>query len=331
MKLRLTLFSLLCATQTLVAQPLPTERIPIDGLAATVNHRVITVGEVMSALRPIERQLRLRYSGPELRVQWQDAYDRILQALIDQALILEAWEERETPIPDQFVEDRILTLIAEQFGGDRGALLEALQRQGLTMDEWREQIRDNIAIESLRAEIVAPYVMVSPRQVRDAYEARIEEFEQPGLTQARIITIPRRGEQAVEEPRVLAEQVLAEAREGADFAELARTYSTDRYAADGGLRGEVQPDDFRAELATPLMELPPGTISEVIETPENFFIVLVDSRSEAGVTPFDEVRDQLTTEVRAEEEDRIYRAWMNRLRNRHHVQRYALPDDELLR
>ncbi len=305
------------------------EYIPVDGFAASVNNRVITVGEVMSALQPIERQLRTVYSGRALMSRLEDAYHSVLDSMIENALILEEFERKDGRIPSQLVDEHIQGIIAENFQGDRGAFMRQLAEEGISMEEWRRDVRDRLAVMFLRREQVLPNVVVSPRQVRDEYERRLEEFTEPGGVRVRMIALPREATTEIPQPEVLAERLRAEAADGTDFSELARTYSQDARAERGGDWGWIDPGILRSELADVVTALASGAVSDVVDTGDQLYIVKVEDRRAPSVTPFSEVRDQLTEEVRRIEEDRIYRAWINRLKERHHVYRHELSRSEM--
>ena len=73
--------------------------IPIDGYAAKVNETIITRSDVRSAMSPILPQLYRRYQGDELEQQLEQAYLNAREQLIDQALIVAAFEARGGQIP----------------------------------------------------------------------------------------------------------------------------------------------------------------------------------------------------------------------------------------
>ncbi len=305
------------------------DTIAVDGYAARVNNRVITVGEVMAALHPIERQLRTTYSGQELANRIEAAYRQALSAMIENALILEEFDQKEGQIPGQLVDEHIQGIISDTFNGDRSEFMRQLALEGISMEEWRRDVRDRLAVMLLRQQEVIPNVVVSPRQVRQAYEERMDEFTQPGGARVRMIMISREPSEDVPDPDGHARRVQEEAMSGADFAELARTHSQDGRAQRGGDWGLIDPAILRPELAQTVHGLEVDQISEIIETPDAFYIVTVEDRKPPAVTPFAEVRDQLTQKVRMEEEQRIYRAWINRLEERFHVHIYPLPRSEL--
>lgn len=149
---------------------------------------------------------------------------------------------------------------------------------------------------------------------REHYRANIEEFETPERVRASHVLI-KTEERSAEEAQALAEEVARKAREGADFAELAREYSEDASVSrnDGDLgrfqRGRMVPEFEEAVFAMD----EPGAISDPVQTEFGFHVIRLQDRSEGGVRPFERVRDQIienlkdehAREVRLEEVERI--------------------------
>ncbi len=301
------------------------EYIRVDGVAAMVNERVITFGELRSALEPVERQLRQQLSGAELMNRLDEAYERVLQNAIERALMLEEFAKLGGEIPRQIIDEQVQVVLVEDFDGDRGMLLRALAQEGLSMEEWRRQLTEQVKIMSLRSEKVLPNVVVSPRQIRDAYEERYDEFYVEPGTHIRIITLNVIEETDLDELRRRAAWIASEIQQPEDFAVLAQQYSEDRFGPNGGDRGWINPQRMlRADLANAADELDPGEVSDWIETDTAWYLVFVEDRREGGLRSFEEVRDELALTVRRAEEERIYQAWIDRLRARHHVEVFHL-------
>ncbi len=296
--------------------------VPVDGYAAIVNKRVITVSDVLAGLQTLESQLRNRYRGEQLAEHLEIAYQRTLETLIERALILEEFEQMEGRIPESLVDDQIRDIISENFNHNRAAFIEALAEDGITLKEFREQMRERLMVMFLQREAVLNYVAVSPGAVRQAYQARRDEFHTPEKIHLRLIAI-QRGES--EEPKDnkayrKAEDILEKLRAGHDFAELARTLSDGAHAERGGDWGWVQPDILRPELAERAAGLEPGHISDILETREAYYIMRLEDRQDKALKTFEEVQDMLYRELRTAEEERLYRIWIDRLKNKYSVQ-----------
>jgi parvulin-like peptidyl-prolyl isomerase len=89
----------------------------------------------------------------------------------------------------------------------------------------------------------------------------------------------------VAEARKKIEQVLAEAKQGADFSELAKKYSQGPSAPRGGELGFLP----RGRLVKPFEDtaftLKAGEISDIVRTRYGFHIIKIEARREKGVVP----------------------------------------------
>lgn len=292
----------------------------VDGYAAIVNDRVITVGDVMSSSALAQKQLMELFEGYELQTKLQGVYTNTLNRLIEQALILEDYKAQGGNLPDRFVDDQTSTIINDKFHNDRAAFLEALAQERMTMDEWREQTKNRVIVSLMNRKEVMERVQVSPRAIRDLYDARVEQFRIPEQVHVRMIVL-HQGATASDQKvkREEAEKVRARLLKGDDFADVAKSVSEGAKASEGGDNGWMKPDDFRKEIADAIKTVEPGRISDVIEAGDEFYIIKVEERKAASIRPFEEVRGQLEEEVRQSEEDRLYKDWMKRLRNKYYV------------
>lgn len=303
---------------------------PIDGYAALVNNRVITVGEVLAIVQPIRAQLVETYTGRELETKMEEAYQEGLDALIERALILEEFIAMGGNIPDRAVDDQINVMINERFKNDRTAFLEALAEDRMTLDDWREETKNRLIVNLMRRREVIDRVMIAPRAVRDLYESRSFQYQVPEQIQLSMIVLHKgasSNDQAVKkkEAAQIREKLLA----GGNFAELAKSSSEGYKAADGGDQGWMDPKTLRKELVEAVATLDPGRISEVIETDDDFYILKVEAKKNASVIPFDDVRSQIEEELHKAEELKQYEAWIERLKKKFYV-KILLEDENAL-
>jgi peptidyl-prolyl cis-trans isomerase C len=107
------------------------------------------------------------------------------------------------------------------------------------------------------------------------------------------------GEQEVRAQHILvdseaeAKAILAELKNGADFAELAKQKSKDPGAANGGDLGYFTKDQMVPEFAQAAFALPVGGLSEPVKTQFGWHIIKVADKRAKSIPEFDKVRDQL--------------------------------------
>jgi parvulin-like peptidyl-prolyl isomerase len=294
--------------------------IEIDGYAAKVNDRVITKGEVREAMAPLMADLYQRYQGADLDAELQKAYARTREELIERALIMEAFEARGGTIPDQYVEDEIKRMIANQYKGDKALFEQVLTEQKKTRAEFMDTIRRQMAVGMMINEEVSRRARITPEQIREAYDRNLDTYFIPEKVKYSVIvlnkgTTPEDQSVKKEEAATIRKHLI----DGADFAETAREVSEGSRAADGGSFPWMQPKDVREELRESLQVLPAGEISEVIETDTQLYIVKLEARRQPGHKAFEEVREDIKNALTAQERERLRERWIARLKDNNYV------------
>lgn len=168
-------------------------------------------------------------------------------------------------------------------------------------DKNRESFRepDRVRIEYVLypPEKFTGAVQVSDAEVQKYYDEHVAEYEKPEQVHARHILLriaPKASDDDKAAVRKRAEEVLAKVKAGEDFAALAKQYSEDSSAAQGGdlgsfTRGKMVPPFEQAAFA-----LAPGETSDIVESPFGLHIIKVESKEAAHTQSLDEVRTQIT-------------------------------------
>jgi peptidyl-prolyl cis-trans isomerase C len=94
-----------------------------------------------------------------------------------------------------------------------------------------------------------------------------------------------------------AKAIIAELKNGADFAELAKQKSTDPGASEGGDLGYFPKDEMVPEFAEAAFKLDKGQISEPVHTRFGWHVIKVEDKRERQVPAFDQVKEQLATHL----------------------------------
>ncbi|MGD2049910.1 MAG: SurA N-terminal domain-containing protein [Chloroflexota bacterium] len=218
--------------------PIPPTPTPTEPLAATVNGQPIFLAEYEKELSRYEQaQAQLGLSPDEQSTNYRTV---VLNALIETELIAQAAAEFGISLAPETVDARLAEL--EELSGGPESFEAWLQTNQLTREEFREAL----ATEMLTEETVAVVTADVPTAVEQVHASYIQVDDQ-----------------------TLAQSLLDQIRNGADFALLAQQYSLDRVTGENG--GDL---GFfaRGSLLVPVVEeaafnLQPGEVSEVISGP----------------------------------------------------------------
>jgi parvulin-like peptidyl-prolyl isomerase len=115
--------------------------------------------------------------------------------------------------------------------------------------------------------------------------------------------------------RKKAEEILARLLHDEDFDAIAKSSSDGPTASKGGLYVDMQPGSYGIPVVNDaLNQLPVGQVSQILEAPNSFHIVRVDSRREKGPLRFDEVQDKVRNQVLEQNYQEAVEAFIAKLR-----------------
>ncbi|SJZ48026.1 peptidyl-prolyl cis-trans isomerase D [Enhydrobacter aerosaccus] len=137
---------------------------------------------------------------------------------------------------------------------------------------------------------VMDQVSVTPDQVKQEYDSRAAEFGAPEK---------RDVDQAMTDSEDKAKAIIAAVKEGKSLEEAAKQVTG---SADGVIKlGLIQKKDLPAgPLADGIFSLPEGVASEPIKSPLGWHVVRINKIEAGKVTPFDEVKDKLEKDLKAQ-------------------------------
>jgi parvulin-like peptidyl-prolyl isomerase len=292
-----------------------------DRFAAQVNNRVITVGDVLGSMGSIRQRLMDAYTGAELEKKMEEAYQKTLDALVERALILTEFARLDQKLPEQVVDGRINEIIHDRFSNNRTSFFEALTEEHLTLEDWRKEARDHIIVSMLRRREVLDKIVVTPGDVQALYQQRTAKYQQPEKVRLRAIVLRAGGAQT---PAQLAGELRRRLSAGEKFEELAKQSSQGAGAASGGDWGWQQPGELRAELRAAVEKLQAGQVSESVRLDSDLYLLKLEERQAASVTPLPQVYGELEGDLREKEAERIYKDWIKRLRQKYFVKVFPL-------
>ncbi|MGD0351047.1 MAG: peptidylprolyl isomerase [Verrucomicrobiota bacterium] len=287
-----------------------------DGVKAIVNDTVITYAQVEEFTMPAEDALRREYAvQPEVfRQKLAEALDNSLEILVERQLILHEFETKYNKLPDSVVDELVQDRLREQFG-DRVTAMKSLQAQGMTYEQYRQNVRDQYIESALRHQNVSREITISPYRVETYYLAHQDDFKVEDEIKLRMIVLNKTADDDTNTP-ALAREILAKIKEGATFPEIASVYSQGSQRSQGGDWGWVERSVLRQELAEVAFALKPGQVSDVIETPEACYLMLVEQTRPAHVRPLTEVRDDIDKTLRTQEQARLQKQWIESLKKK---------------
>lgn len=299
----------------------------IDGIAAKVDSDVITIGDVLSEIRRNPMARDDFAAAAHDKAQLARLYQRAVEALVDRRLILKAAAEKKIDMQEWVVDNRVREIVKDNFKGDRNLLEAELQRSKTPFEEWRNIIREDLIIAGMRYQIIEKYIQPTPAAMRREYDAHRSRYVKEALTTVSVILLKpaQDGQPSVKER---ADKILeALKKPDSDFSALAREYSSDSHAKNGGTWKDIKPEDaFRAEIADEIAKLKIGEHSRLVDLDGWGFIVRKDSESPAKNLSFNEAYDDIVHNLRQDEGKVAHEKWLSRLRSESFIKIFPMPE-----
>ena len=297
----------------------------LDSYAAVVGKKIITVGDVFNLCQARLQRLASSPDRAAIRQEAQDIFDRTRDSLIADELVLLAFADAGGTLPARAIEDHISEVLNTRFGGDREKLFSALASARLSMDDWRRKMTDQLAVQVMRQKEISARLLVTPGDVRAAYEADKAQYAHPARVHIRMLSIPRGTTlEEVAASRRLAQRIRERILSGvADFPRAARLLSHATGAGENaGDAGWHDVADLMPGVAEAVEQLSPGGISPVLEVPPFLYLVQLEERQEAAVDAFEDVADEIESKLKAAQYDKLEKAWLDTLKGKYFVQTY---------
>ena len=289
----LLVFSLLTALAAFAVE--------VDGIAARVGSSVILKSAVLG---------EMRRAGVG-----EEKYAEVRGEMIERELILKAAARAKLQMQDWVVENRVREIVTRMFGGDANRFKAALARDRVTFPEWRQRVKDDMVVSAMRWQTVDKTVSANPADMRREYESHPERYMTGNrVTVSAILIGPGDADKKPE---------IEEALKTEPFAGVAKKYSSDARAKDGGQWKDIKPEDeFRPEVCAEIAKMKKGETSKWIELDGWNFLVRKDDEKAGSKMTFEEAYDDVAQNVRKELADKRYREWLDRLKAETYIKVY---------
>ena len=288
----------------------------IDGIRSVISAQVVTFSEVEDFTRPAADSLRRQYATqPEVFQQKiNDALSDSLEQLVERQLILRSFEVDGYRLPESVIDELVQERIRERFG-DRVTFMKTLQAQGLTVEQFRKQVREQYIEQAMRNMNIQRAIFISPYKVEQYYLAHQDDFRLQEQIKLRMIVLNK---SAPDDTNTLnlAREIQAKIKDGAPFSEMAAIYSQGSQKNQGGDWGWVDRTVLRKELAEVAFSAPVGTVSDLIDTTDTCYLMLVEDKKSTHIRPLGDVAPEIEKILRLQQQAKLQKQWIDGLKKK---------------
>jgi len=280
----------------------------VERVVAKVNGQIITLSEFQA--RQLQAAQAAKVDPSQIGTFLRQNNAKILQQAIDEILLVQRAEDAGAKASPQAVEDVIASIKKENNLTTEEQFQEALEREGMTVDELKRNIERQMAQRMIMHRDIEPKIAPTDAECLVEYEKlKATEFTKPATVTLQEILV---NEEAG--GLVLARQLVERARAGEDFPTLARTYSSAPSRAQGGDVGQVAKGDLNPELEKVAFALDVGAVSDPLPVGGGYRTVKVLAKTAGSVVPFETAKDQVRDRIMMSRFEKEYEAYMQDLR-----------------
>jgi peptidyl-prolyl cis-trans isomerase SurA len=266
--------SLILLFALLLTQPIVAAQTSLDSIVAVVDESVITERELAERIKLVS----IEFNQSNRRLPKKEVLHRqVLEVLINASLLLQEADRRGIKITDGQL-NQSMQRLARQNKLSLSDFRKALIRDGLNYDNYRETLRMEMTISTLGRQYSQRNATISDAEVDNFikasggdntnYEYRISHI---------LIALPDAAQpEEVSEAQEMAEEILAELNQGAEFDQLANKFSTGDTALQGGALGWRKKAEIPSLFTTQVLSMEMGDYAGPIRSANGFHIIHLD-------------------------------------------------------
>jgi len=317
----------------------------VDRIVAVVGSGVITQSELDRAYNV--DSLRLKEPDPITGASYSDiGREDYLDKMIERKVIEQEVRRQGINVGALEVE-KAIDRKRESLGISPEEFAEELSKQGISMDDYRAAVKDQLITFRLIGQEVRGEVEVTDQEILNYYNQHLAQFMEKDRLRLSHIFIPfplpepepveddkdkkdKKGEKKEDKPLTkeeLEERTIEKLKDirkrieaGAVFEEMAKEHSKTPTADKGGDLGWFTRDELLPVFRTKIEDLEEGRMCEVFVHGGGAHLILLKEFKQGGMKPLDQVKDQIRDVLFQNEAMERYDLWLDRLKARTHIE-----------
>ena len=303
----------------------------VEEIIARVNNQIITRTEFVRSRDQLKQEVQQQEPTTADKV-FADKQRDVLRDLIDQQLLLEKGKDMGITGDTELIK-RLDEMRKQMNLGSMEELEKAAQGQGVSYEDFKQNLRNQIITQKVIGEEVGQHVAISKEEEQKFYDEHKAELLRPEEVRLSEILIAPKAAEAPgagadppnppaqsDSPAQLAaaeskaKDVLEQIHKGADFAEVAKKFSDGPSAQQGGDLNYFKRGTLAKELEDKVFAMKAGDVTDVIRTKQGFVILKVTEHQQAGVPSLKEVEPKIQDALYMQKLQPALRAYLTKLR-----------------
>jgi len=320
---RLISYKLICAAFIFATAGLVSGAEVIDRIVAVVNSDIIILTDLNRESKPIVDQIKAQNLPEDQEKEELSKYrEYMINQLINQALIDQEIKRYGISVSDEEVDQSITQLRESRFLTEERFEEELKKNMGLSMEAYRERTKDQLLRMKLINSQVQSKVVITDKDRELYYKQFEEEYSGGKRYHLRNIIMKVSSETSEAEKEKIAqkmEKVLAELKQGADFAVMANKFSESSAFGEGGDLGFFRFNDLSPQLKEVLVDKSEGEFTSVLDTELGYQILYVEKIEDDTGKSLEEASPEIDKKIFNANVNMKFQSWLMELRQRSHI------------
>ncbi len=283
----------------------------VEEVVARVGNEIITKSEYEDQSQRLYQELSRRMQGDELQKQYDEQKKNLLVFLINQKLLDQKARELDINVDDE-INAAVKRLKEENNIPDDQALEAALQKEGSSMAQLREDFRRRVIQQKVLWNYVQSKVNISEDEIKNYYDQHKSEMKSEASTRLRRYMISGE-DQTKETLKAEADTILQDLKNGKELKTKDYPHLTVDDAAD------FSAADLDPRFVEILNQTPVNSFTDLIEAGTGWLILKVEDRKEAHPISFEEARGRIYNELLQQRAEKYQKSFLDDLRKQSYV------------
>jgi len=295
----------------------------VEAIVAVVNGDYISLSEYLEKHDTIYQIMRSQLQGEEFSTQYEQIKKNLMDTMITELLLLQE-AKREGYDVTQEVQQQIESFREQNGFGSNEELSRALNEQGMTFEDWRQDLEDNLLRQYVLFNQVGRSIVIDDSELVGYYNQNREQFRQPEeytLKAIYISTESRTGEEVEARKKEIDGKIAA----GEDLSELAAEYGEGPEKDAQGDLGSFKKGDLAPSLEEAVVGLEVGDYSPWIQMPAGWYLLHLEEKKESVIASFEEVKGEIQQMLYAQKNEVEVNKYLEELKGRSFI-KILVPD-----
>ena len=294
----------------------------VDRIVAIVNTDVIMLSELEAKLAPIMVKIAESTLSEEEKEKTAYQYrEEVLSSMVSSLVARQECERLGVKVLEGEIDSYLERLKQVSNTTDEGLRMQ-LKSDGISMEMFRDQIRESILFTKLKNTEVDSKIVITDKEIEDFYNEHREDYQGKKSYHLRYIIVPY-PENPTDEDKESTEKTIGEIvamyKSGEPFPSLIEKVADGKIGGSGGDLGFFHVGDFTKEIGDLIVALQPGDVTPPIPVDQGLQVFWLEEVKQGEGRSLEEATQEIQMTLYEQEVQEKYKAWVSELEKSSYV------------